>query len=97
MRIIARSTLRKFWEKHPSARGELTAWYAEAKSARWGSPAEIKRKYRSASILKGSRVVFNISGNNYRLVTAIRYDVGLVFIRFVGTHAEYDKIDAETV
>ena len=101
MRVIARKTLRKFWESTPEfadAKGPLEAWYAEAVEAKWLTPAQIKDQYKNASILKNSRVVFNIGGNKYRLVVEIHYkaDPGIVFVRFVGTHAEYDKIDAET-
>lgn len=97
MRIIARKTLVDYWERAPDAQPGLSAWFAEAKAASWTSPADVKAKYGSASILKGGRVVFNISGNKYRLVVSIKYEVSLVFICFVGTHKEYDKIDAETV
>jgi len=97
LRIIARKTLISYWTRTPDAEQGLVAWYAEAKAASWLSPADVKAKYGSASILKGGRVVFNISGNKYRLVVSIKYEVSLVFICFVGTHKEYDKIDAETV
>lgn len=96
MRIIARSTLKEFWKKHKDAQQPLLAWFKEAKSARWGNPAIIKQQYVSASILKHNRVVFNIAGNKYRLVVAINYEIKIVFIKFIGTHAEYDNIDAET-
>ncbi len=95
--IIAKRTLREFWEKHPDAAGSLQAWYAEAKAAEWKTPTEVKAQFRSASILKDSRVVFNICGNKYRLIVKINYDHGIIRIRFVGTHKEYDTIDAETV
>ena len=75
----------------------LRAWYADTKQAKWPSPAAIKRVYRNASIVANNRVVFNIKGNDYRLVVAINYDYGIVYIRFVGTHAEYDKIDVTTI
>ena len=97
MRVIAVSTLRAFWECHPDAEQPLKAWYEEATSATWSQPADIKAQYRSASVLKNRRVVFNIKGNDYRLVVAVRYTSTAMFIRFVGTHAEYDKIDAETI
>jgi mRNA interferase HigB len=97
MRIISRRTLQTFWVKHPDAQGPLEAWHAEAKAAKWSNPAEIKTRYPSASILNENRVVFNIGGNKYRLVVWIRYEFGLIYVRFVGTHAEYDKIDAEVV
>lgn len=97
MRIIAVKTLKLFWQKHNDAEQPLKAWYAEVKSANWRSPAEIKRFYRSASILGNNRVVFNIKGNSYRLVTAVNYDFKIVYIRFIGTHKEYDKINAEEI
>lgn len=97
MRILSRSTLREFWETHPDAEAALKTWYHEAAHANWKSPADIKATHRNASIIANNRVVFNIKGNRYRLIVAIRYDIGIIFIRFVGTHAEYDRVDAETV
>lgn len=97
MRVIAVSTLRRFWETHPAAEQPLKAWFDEATEATWRQPADIKAKYRSASVLKNRRFVFNIKGNDYRLIVAIAYKLGVVYIKFVGTHAEYDEIDAETV
>jgi mRNA interferase HigB len=97
MRVIALSTLREFWLKHPDAEQPLLAWYAEALAAKWTQPSEIKAQYRNASILKGRRVVFIIKGNRYRLIVAIAFQVGLVFVKFIGTHAEYDAIDPETI
>ena len=97
MRIIARKTLRDFWEKHPSAQKPLQAWYADAKQAHWKSPNDIKNIYRNASIVANNRVVFNIKGNSYRLIAAINYDFEIIYIRFVGTHKEYDHIDVTTI
>lgn len=97
MRIIKQKTLKDFWEKHRNAEQAFKAWYYEASHAAWTSFADIKGKYPSADVLPGNRVVFNIKGNTYRLVVQIHYNTGIVFIRFVGTHAEYDKIDAETI
>jgi mRNA interferase HigB len=97
MRIIAKSALREFWERHPDAEEPLLAWYRETEKEDWRTPAEVKEKYRNASIIKGSRVVFNIKGNDYRLVTQINYPYRVVYVRFVGTHTEYDKIDVEEV
>ena len=97
MRIISRRRLVEFWQTHPGAEQPLRAWYTEAKKARWSSPAEIKAVYRSASILSNNRVVFNIKGNTYRLVVIVEYTQGKMFIRFVGTHAEYDRIDATSI
>jgi len=97
MRIIARRVLREFWEQHSDARQALQAWYADVKQAAWKSPADIKKIYRNASLVANNRVVFNIKGNRYRLVVAIQYEFGIVYIRFVGTHQEYDRIDAAVV
>lgn len=97
MRIIARKTLREFWDNHPNAKKPLQAWYADAKQSHWKSPNDIKKIYRNASIVANNRVVFNIKGNSYRLVAAINYDFEIVYIRFVGTHKEYDNIDVTTV
>ena len=97
MRVIAVSTLRAFWERYPDAEQPLTAWYEEATSANWSQPADIKAQYRSASVLKNRRVVFNIKGNDYRLIVAIAYKLQIVYVKFVGTHKEYDAVDAETV
>jgi mRNA interferase HigB len=97
MRIISRRRLVEFWETHPDAEQPLRAWYTEAKKASWNSPAEIKAIYRNVSILSNNRVVFNIKGNTYRLVVVVEYSQGKMFIRFVGTHAEYDRIDATSI
>jgi len=97
MRIIAISQLRAFWSKHSQAEMPLRAWYAEASRADWRGPTDIKAAYRNASFLPGNRVIFNIKGNDYRLVVAVHYNRGMMFIRFVGTHAEYDRIDAGTI
>ena len=99
MRIIARKTLRQFWERagHHDAEQPLRAWFAEARKAQWKTPAAIKSQYRSASFVGSDRVVFNIHGNKYRLVVATRYDLGICFIRFIGTHPQYDKIDVEAI
>ena len=97
MRIISRKTLRDFWEQHSDARQSLQAWYADAKQADWKTPSDINKYYRNARILSNNRVVFNIKGNKYRLVVAINYKASIVYIRFVGTHQEYDKIDASAI
>jgi mRNA interferase HigB len=97
MRIIALSTLRSFWEKHPITEQPLKALYADAKKTIWKSSHDIKRSYPSASVIGNDRVVFNIKGNDYRLIVMIRFRDTKVFIRFIGTHAEYDKIDARTI
>ena len=97
MRVIAKKTLREFWESHPDAEGPLLAWYREVEKEDWDTPAKVKEKYASASIVGNNRAVFNIKGNAYRLIVAINYPYRVVYIRFVGTHAEYDRIDAEEV
>ena len=97
MRVISRKTLKDFWEQHAEAEQPLKAWFHETKAAHWKSFADIKARYRSADALPGSRVVFNIRGNTYRLIVRIHYNTGIVFLRFLGTHAEYDKIDATTI
>ena len=97
MRVIAKSTLRDFWEKHSDCEQQLKAWYQEASRADWESSNDIKKEYPSASFLQNNRVVFNIKGNNYRLIVRINYAYQMVWIRFVGTHAEYDKIDANKI
>ena len=97
VRIIARRILREFWEKHPDARVPIETWYHDAKRADWKSPSDIKRVYRNASFVANNRVVFNLKGNDYRLVVAIQYRFGIVYVRFIGSHARYDEIDAATV
>lgn len=100
MRIIAKRTLRLFWKqdrRYADARRALEDWYAQVSQADWATPAEIKAQYRDASILKGGRMVFNICGNKYRLVVKINYPYRVVYIRFIGTPAQYDTIDAETI
>ena len=94
MRVIARKILREFWEKHNDSEEQLKTWYKEASKAAWTSPSDIKSEYAKASILKNSRVVFNICGNKYRLIVSINYERLWVFIRFIGTHNDYNKIDA---
>ena len=97
LRVIAKRTLREFWELNPDSEQQLMVWYREATNADWNSPNEIKSHYASASILKNSRVVFNICGNKYRLILEINFPRKWVFIRFIGTHKEYDKIDANNI
>lgn len=97
MRVIAKRTLRRFWAIHPDAQSPLEAWYSEAQKARWKTPQQIKAQFGPASILKAGRVVFNIGGNKYRLVLAVDFGRQACFVKFVGTHAEYDGINAETV
>lgn len=97
MRIIAKKILRDFWLKHPDCEQQLKSWYNEAEIATWKTPNEIKSDYPSASILENNRIVFNIKGNNYRLIIKLNYHYQMVWIRFIGTHAQYDKIDATTI
>lgn len=97
MRVIAHKTLQAFWQQHPPAEQPLKAWYDEARKASWKTPADVKAQYRSASFVGNNRVVFNIKGNDYRLIVAIAYRVGVVYIKFIGTHAQYDAVDAATV
>ena len=97
MRVFNRSTIRAFADEHADARQALFAWFAEVQRANWSGPDEIKASYASASFLAGNRVVFNVKGNKYRVVVAVKYEFIAVYIRFIGTHAEYDKIDAATI
>lgn len=97
MRVIAKKILREFWEKQPDSKEQLKTWYKEASKASWSSPNDIKSEFPKASILKGGRVIFNICGNKYRLIVLINYLRSWVFIRFIGTHVEYDKIDANKI
>ena len=97
MRIIARRALRDFWKRHPDSEQPLKAWFAEAQAAHWSSPQVIKRRYRHASFVADNRVIFNIGGNKYRLVVHVNYGLSVVYIKFIGTHSEYDRIDPETI
>lgn len=97
MRIVAVSYLRDFWYRHPDAEQPLKSWADEVKKAVWSQPADIKAHYRSASVLKNRRVVFNIKGNDYRLVASVAHRYQAVYVKFIGTHAEYDAVDAETI
>ena len=97
MRIIAKKTVRDFWEIHPDSEQQLKSWYQETSKAAWEGPRQIRSAYPSASFLADNRVVFNIKGNHYRLIAKINYDYQIIWIRFVGTHAAYDKINAKTI
>lgn len=97
MRVIAKRTLREFWEQNPDSEQQLMSWFRESSKAEWSNPNEIKEQYASASIPKNSRVIFNICGNKYRLVVEINFPRKWVFIRFIGTHKEYDKIDINSI
>lgn len=97
MRVVAKSTLRDFWMIHKDCEDQLKSWCDEAEKSNWNSPNDIKAEFPSASILPDNRMVFNIKGNTYRLVVKINYKFGIVWIRFIGTHGEYDKINAEKI
>jgi mRNA interferase HigB len=97
MRIVAKRTLREFWRLHAEAEAPLKTWYAHAKAAKWQDPAGVRSTFRTADFVAGNRVIFDIGGNKYRLVGKMNYRRGIIFIRFVGTHSDYDRIDPETV
>ena len=97
MRIIAISILRTFWEIHADAEQPIKAWYQEARVAKWATPHQVKTMYRNASVLGDKRIVFNIAGNKYRLVVKFNYPYRIGYVRFIGTHTEYDRINAEEV
>src|SRR5690554_5596519 len=96
-RIFAKSTLREFWEKYPDSEQYLKTWYDTAKNSDWKNPNEVRQSYSNASILNDRRIVFNIKGNRYRLIAKFNFEKQWVFIRFIGTHPEYDRIDANTI
>lgn len=97
MRVIAKKILKDFWTKHSDCEQQLKSWYQEAVQAKWKGPNQIKIYYPGASIIQNNRVVFNIKGNHYRLIVRINYDFQIVWIRFIGTHSQYDKIDAAKI
>jgi len=98
MQVIARRTLREFWERHPQAAGRIRAWFALVAKARWRDPNDIKRQFGTTVDFVGdNRVIFDLGGNKYRLIVHVSYTFGRVLIKFVGTHTEYDRIDPETV
>ena len=96
-RIFAKSTLRKFWEKHADSEQYLKTWYDTALNSAWKTPQDIKNEFAKSSILKNGRVIFNIKGNKYRLVVRFNFEKQWAFIRFIGTHEEYDRIDANSI
>jgi len=93
-RIFAKSSLREYWERHPDCEQYLKTWHDTAFNSDWKTPNDVKQTYANVSILKDSRIVFNIKGNSYRLVTKFNFEKQWIFIRFIGTHLEYNKIDA---
>jgi len=99
MRVLAKRTLKTFWNRpnRRDAQAPLEAWHQEAQRAKWASPHAVKVQFATASVVGGNRVVFNIAGNKYRLVVEMQYRAGIVWVKFVGTHEEYDRIDVETV
>lgn len=97
MNVISKKTLILFYEKYPQAKTPLEVWHSDVRKAQWESPDQIKRDYASASFLRDNRVVFNIKGNNYRLIVHIDYKRKIVRVKFIGTHSEYDKINAEEI
>ena len=97
LRVIAKGTLRDFWTRHADSEQQLTAWYRETEKSEFKNLNELKREYPSASILKDNRIVFNIKGNKYRLIVKFNFEYQICWIRFVGTHAEYDKINAKEI
>jgi mRNA interferase HigB len=99
MRVISRKTLKDFFERpgRKDAKQPLLTWLKLAEASQWNSPADVKQLFRSADVIGANRIVFNIGGNKYRLVVKVEYRIGLIFIRFIGTHAEYDEVNVETV
>ena len=97
LRVIAKKILREFWERHSDCEHQLKSWYQEVDKGTWKSLNELKLEYPSASILNDQKIVFNIKGNHYRLIVKLNYDYQMIWIRFIGTHAEYDKIDANEI
>ena len=97
MRVISKRMLRLFWKRHPQVQAPLSAWYAEAMRSSWASFKDVRKRYPSADMVKGNRVIFNIKGNDCRLVVRINFDYKIVYIRFIGTHSEYNKVSAEDV
>ena len=97
MRVIAKRTLQEFWEKHRDCEQQLKSWFREAEQVEWDNPNEILAEYPNARIIENNRAIINIKGNRYRLIIKINFKFGMVWIRFIGTHAEYDKIDPKTI
>jgi mRNA interferase HigB len=97
MMVISRKQLREFWERHPDSKDTLESWYADIKQANWKNPSDIKTIYRNASFIADNRVIFNVKGNKYHLIVKVQYKFQIVYIRFVGTHEDYDGIDARTI
>ena len=96
-RIFSKSTLREYWEKHPDSEQYLKTWYETVMNSKWKSPNDVKETFVHASVLKNNRIVFNIKGNSYRLVAKFNYEKQWIFVKFIGTHSEYSKINANTI
>jgi mRNA interferase HigB len=97
LRVIAKRILRQFWARHPDCEQQLKSWYQETQKSEWKNTHALKKEYPTASILRDNRVIFNIKGNNYRLIVRINFQYQMMWIRFIGTHKEYDKIDATNI
>jgi len=97
LRVIAKKIVRDFWAKHPDCEQQLKSWYSEVEDATWKNPNQVKKEYPTSSILEDNKIVFNIKGNNYRLIIKINYYYQMIRIRFIGTHSQYDKIDATKI
>ena len=97
MRVIAKKILREFWEKHPDCEQQLKSWFQEAEKAEWKTSSQLQNEYPSSRVIENNRVIFNIKGNHYRLIIKVNYKYGMIWIRFIGTHAEYDKINPKTI
>ena len=98
MQVIARRTLKEFWRRYPQAEGPIRVWFAVASKARWQTPSDIKRQFgRSVDFVGDNRAIFDLGGNKYRLVVHVSYKFGRLLVKFIGTHAEYDRIDPETI
>jgi mRNA interferase HigB len=97
MHILSKATLRTFWEKYPAAELPLRTWFKDVSAANWATPNDVKAQYGTASIIANNRLVFNIKGNDFRLIVKINYEFSVIYIRFVGTHTEYDHINAATI
>lgn len=97
MRVIAKKTLRDFWNQHTDCEQQLKSWFQEAEKAQWKTSNQVQSEYPNARVIENRRVIFNIKGNNYRLIIKVNYKYGMIWIRFIGTHAEYDNIDPKTI
>ncbi|HXR83512.1 MAG TPA: type II toxin-antitoxin system HigB family toxin [Hanamia sp.] len=97
MRVIAKKVLKEFWKEHSDCEQQLKSWYQESSRAKWKNSNDIKREYPTASFLANNKVVLNIKGDHYRLIIKLNYEYQIIWIRFIGTHAEYDKINAEKI